>query len=116
MTQIGQYPTVQRYNRMPTRMKVRLFWACAISLVVYYQGVKLGTTRSSPKWLEHRYLQYEKEMPEEVMKRTASDREMRDTYSLHNMLRVPTPGEFSVAMKDELNPSRLAVESSFTKK
>ena len=116
---IGQYPSVQRYNRIPTRMKVQLFWGMLATGVVYYQMVKLTLFRITPKRSEHLFITIEesgKPLPEKVVQDAVAQRTMRDTLSIHMTAQMPNPGEMTGAMQYDFDHRRMSLAASHVRK
>lgn len=104
-------PGVARYERMPTRMKIQLFWSAMLIGAFGYQFHRMATSRVQPKREEQMFLHVKKlygdNIPQELVDLSVRQREAQDAWSLSNMLRTPTPGEVSGALQKELDPRNI---------
>ncbi|KNH03726.1 DNA-binding HTH domain containing protein [Perkinsela sp. CCAP 1560/4] len=118
MLRAGQYPTIAKYNRIPTREKVRFFWYGVAFCVASYQLVKFTVERVIPKREEYYYdsLNVFSKVPEKIMKHEKGIREVRETLTVHNATSIPSPGEFLGAMQSEFTPGKQEVMGSYTNK
>ena len=118
MSSSGHYPSIARYNRIPTRQKVRIFWCGVIFCIVSYQLLKFTVDRVLPKREEYYYdsLNRFKSVPQKIMDHEKAMREVRETLTVHNVLSVPSPGEFSGALQEDFGPGRIGVVQSHTNK
>ena len=120
---VGQYPTVQKYNRIPTRMKVQLFWGIMAFGVFYWQMMKLTVWRINPKRNEQLFLEMQErldngqKLPEFVYRDAVAQREMRDTLTLHvSRDSTPNPGEMTGAMQKDFDARRMSLKASHVQK
>ena len=100
-----------KYYRLPTRLKVQVFWISVVVMSGGYQLTKMITTRVTPKRTESTYEQLKEQypdgLPEYLMEQSEKIAQFRDGASLTNILKVPQPGETTAAMHYELDPRRL---------
>ena len=105
-------PGAAQYERLPTRLKIQLFWSAMFITAFTYQFHKMATARVNPKREEHLYLHVKKlygdNIPQDLLDMAVRQREAQDAISLSNMLRTPTPGEVSGALQHELDPRNIA--------
>jgi hypothetical protein len=105
-------PGASQYERLPTRMKIQMFWSTMLITAFAYQLHNLATGRVNPKREEQVYMHVQKiygdNIPPELLEMTVRQREAQDAMSLSNMLRTPTPGEVSGALQKELDPRNIA--------
>eukprot|EP00760_Papus_ankaliazontas_P013604 PhM_4_TR15844/c0_g1_i1/m.23939 len=112
---LGQYPTVARYSRIPTRVKVQFFWGCVVGSLAWWQLMKLTIFRVNPKRAEQAFLALEDEngeLPEYIRKDAMAQRLMRDTLTVHNAAQMPNPGEVTAALQHDMDHRRLGALSS----
>lgn len=104
-------PGVARYERIPTRMKVQLFWGTLVLCGFAYQFAKMMVQRVHPKREEQMYLHiqslYGDNLPDDLIAIAKRQREAHDALTLTNMLHTPTPGQTSNALQNELDPREL---------
>lgn len=106
------FPGSTKYERLPMRIRLRLFWIGVMMTAAAYETHKLFIVRVMPKRSEQQLMlidEYTKgDLPEEAIDELHRKREMRETMSLSNVLRVPLPNEISHALRNEYDPRRLA--------
>ena len=105
-------PGATKYNRIPMRQRIQLFW-CGVGMIgAGYQLVKLTMGRVQPRREEHMYEmlreKYGEELPESLLKTLLASKEAQETMTLQNILDTPTPGELCGALQHELDPRRIA--------
>eukprot|EP00758_Cryptobia_borreli_P007426 Tbor_TRINITY_DN5294_c2_g1::TRINITY_DN5294_c2_g1_i2::g.16009::m.16009 len=106
-------PGASRYNRIPTRQKLQLFWIGVGLAGAGYEFVKFTTLRVHPRKEELLYKAVtdkygNKDLPEEMMTPLLRVKEAQETLTLQNMLDTPTPGELCGALQNELDPRAIA--------
>ena len=101
-----------RYGRLPTRKRLQLGWIGVALSFFTYQVLHLTIMRVQPKREELVYTILQREFPDgnipaQILDQVQALREMREGLSLHVALATPTPGQFQVAMMDDMDPTRL---------
>mgnify|MGYP001568761933 CR=1 FL=1 len=104
-------PGAARFNRMPTRHRLQLFWIFLFGAGASREFLNLTIHRVNPKREEQIYIEmqdkYGGKLPERFTKEIVALREMRDTLTMHMALESPTPGQTAGALQKELDPRKL---------
>ena len=103
---------VARYERVPTRFKLQLFWSGMVILGCGWEFHQLTMNRVKNKREEQSYVKlketYGDNVPPELLEVMKRQRENQDAITLTNVLQTPTPGEVCGSLQHELDPRRLA--------
>lgn len=108
---MSSVPGANRYERIPTRQRVQLFWVGFLCIGAGYELYRLTMKRVQPRREEHMYQmireKFGEDLPEELMKPVIAQKEAQEALSLQQMLDTPTPGELSGALQHELDPRKI---------
>ena len=99
---------VNRYNKMPTRHKLQLFWIFIGGTFFVHQILHLTVGRVQPKRQEHMFTVLHEQFPDgnippHIMDQVQALREMKEGLSLQAALATPTPGQFQAKLMHEMD-------------
>ncbi len=101
-----------RYNKMPTRHRLQLFWIFVGGSFFVHQVVNLTVGRVQPKREEHMYTVLKEQFPDgnipaHILDQAQALREMKEALSLQTALATPTPGEHQITLMHDMDHKRL---------
>ena len=109
-------PGSSKYERLPMRLRLKLFWISIGLVGVGYEMNKLLVHRIFDKRTEQHFLLVDEatdgDIPQEAIDELHRKREMREAMSLSNILNTPMPNEVSHALQHEYDPRRMAALKS----